>query len=303
MNIESGETMGLINRQKEITYTSNLRGYQKIVDGWVDFGESILIMDLKSKKWKDEETIPILMHRKVLTTLDGLSHMILLGSQDPLMIMGRSALETVLSLEYLVSDDTIEKSRAIFVYDRLKKIKDYKNSLQDFSGKGMKDHSKSEFLEWQLKFQLFEQNSFEFLSEHRFIKYFNAMERGKNLRNAWYYYYDSSVNGFKSLCKHVGKLEIYSVLYMPWSNFTHGTNFLNEAIANINENEAGVNEIRIPFNIQSIVSSFFPIILDLYKVYIDHRTPSLKNDFRVWKLNQLEILRKLMATEFIKKSD
>jgi hypothetical protein len=290
----------LIDRNISRGYQENLNSYSDFINSWVDFGATIIELDLKNNKSQDENIIPVLMLRRFLSVLDGISHLVLIGSEEPLKILARSFLEIALNLEFLVGSDSVEKSRALFVYQRFQKMDYYKRNI-----KGAKENVKNlekikEIEGYEEQNDEFQKNSIDFLSGEKYNYYFKRILKSKG--KPWFWIYDSSLNNLYELAKTSKKELFHTVFYKDWSNNTHGTNILHGSIAIDKDGEgAGVNELRIPYEVQSVIVGLYPCLTDTYQAYLRLRLPAYLPALFKWKVHNSPIFKKLLERQYILK--
>jgi hypothetical protein len=291
----------LIDRNIIRGHQENLNNYSGFINTWVDFGATIIELDLKNNKSQDENIIPVLMLRRFLSVLDGISHLVLIGSEEPLKILARSFLEIALNLEFLVGSDSVEKSRALFVYQRFQKMDYYKKNL-----KRAKENTKNlekirEIEGYEEQNDEFQKNSIDFLSSEKYNAYYKRILINKG--KPWYWIYDTSLNNLFELAQTSKKELFHTVFYKDWSSNTHGTNILQGSMAMDKDGEgAGVNELRIPYEVQSVIVGLYPCLTDTYQAYLKLRLPAYLPALVEWKVHNFPIFKTLLEKQYIIKS-
>ncbi len=268
-----------------------LQQFSDGLDEVVNFGSNIINWDLNRLNGSDEDLPSILFLRNFIEEVDAISILIKHSSVDPCKNLLRTALENLFYLEYILDNDSKNRSLSYLVWNVIKNNKlltkaDGKSKeFVDFSNKCKKDkflkHS-TPFIIYQADLLKADGEKMLFLPKYLPIKieYDNTKKRLKK-SPSWY----SLFNGPDNLEKLANTLNfnaMYEVLYRGFSDSIHGTDIIQGKLSSDLSGMAQVDSIRNPKQAQAITQNCINFCVITFKTYIVKRIPEKQTEFNNW---------------------
>ncbi|MEH7511617.1 DUF5677 domain-containing protein, partial [Gottfriedia acidiceleris] len=191
-------------------------------------------------------------------------------------------------LEYILKKDTATRGKAHILNTKINEMKLYNLLIDDkaesaetrrylnWNKETLVENMKNQYPGKEIK------KHFEYMVEE-YLKCF--INENPKLKQKWYSY-DGTIKNFYDLCKHLGKVAEYNLIYRILSEYVHGTNTLRKFelkpdIITIKHHSSQINLI-IPIIFKAIMESSVKILkyynmeasLKEYKRIIKHRYKS-----------------------------
>lgn len=273
-----------------------LAKFSEVLDEAVNFGSQVFKWCNESLGGEADQEIPlILLFRRVLELTDAVSILIKASSAEPCKMHLRSMFEALLSINYLLEERESERAYAFLVCHTHKKIKTYKkldpSTLQGKQFKGVLKDSILDDLDLSNRFdlksmveqkkKLFEKDGYKEANQE-----LNRL-RGIGRKNPnWYELYDGPKD-LERLAIKLNKREYYEIFYRYWSEYVHANDIIS---GNIIGSEKGsyLMSIRQPFEAQSVVSLSLTMVLEVYRIMINHYVPLQITHYRIWYVEKMQ---------------
>jgi hypothetical protein len=290
-----------------------LSRFSEVIDEAVNFGSRVFKWCNASLDGKADKEVPlILLFRHVLELLDAVSILIKESAAEPCKLQLRSIFEALLSINYLLEGKQDERAYAFLVCHAYKKIKTYKKlDPKTQQGKQFRGVLKGSILDdldfggrYDLKKMVEEKN--KLFKKEGYKEAYQELERLRNVGRKnpnWYEFYDGP-RDLEQLAIHLNKREYYEIFYRYWSEYVHGSDIIS---GNLGKNDEGTYllSIRQPFEAQSIVSLSLTMVLEIYRVMINHYVPLQITHYRIWYVEKMQKHYKELSNSrrIIKKAD
>jgi hypothetical protein len=246
----------------------------------VNFGCNMLEWD-KGSKGGDENVAPVMLLRHQVELLDATSVLIRLGSGDPAKLLMRGLLETSLSLEYLLKENSHNRAMAFLFMDIIKQIKLMRkldvttsgdNILRVFERDGFSlDAKKAEHVDFAHEIALKEGVLRRPQFEPTYIEYQKLTKKYKN--PSWFQFYDGPANVYE-LAKLLGKETLYEFGYRKWSGAIHATDVYLGRLSRNSEGGTDIFQIRAPNDVQSVARYGVLLTFGVFKDFVETRIPT-----------------------------
>lgn len=203
------------------------------------------------------DTVICLFIRKIVEQLDAINVLFSVGSTTPAQIILRTFIENVISLEFILKEDTKNRAAAYFLEHHYQEIElglKYFDKNSEYAkliivNKGQEQFSK-DFEEYKRKEEAFKRlvNSKEIFkkvdAERR--KKLNAKRKNKRRKKVYIQWYEvcSNVTNFYELMKETGYERYYQSIYGGLSYETHALNSVMDV--NVSSNGITLKPIRNP---------------------------------------------------------
>lgn len=199
------------------------------------------------------DTVLCLFIRKIMEQLDAINNLFSIGSFSQAQIILRTLIENIVSLEFILKDDTRKRAAAYCLEHHYQEIElgseifdtesEYKKQLIGNNGQEAFDDDMKKF---QKKKEAFERI---ISSHHVFQEVDNDRTKKKNKsKKAFIQWYEvcSDVNSFKGMMKEIGYEMYYKSIYGGLSYETHALNSTMDI--SIDTNGICLKRIRNPIN-------------------------------------------------------
>ena len=269
-----------------------LSKFSNLIDDIVNFGTHLMKWESEKKLVGDENIVPLLFLRNIIETADAISILIKNSSIDSSKSSLRSLLENVFGLEYLLENDTKNRSLAFIVWITHKDLKFYEKLDGNTQvGKQFKTELKKDSLIQnldltdQIEYLFAKENSEELLKLPIYIeieKEYQETET-KNKNPNWYSLFSGPKN-IEQLAKHLNHNVMYEVMYRGYSGNVHATDIYKGKLFPNSDGTIDIIQIRNPKDAQSVVISTVNYLLMAYLAYYKVRIPEKNNAFSNWYL-------------------
>lgn len=183
-----------------------------LLDSLVEkFGELLNeFMYDESESDKPVKEVIISFIRKIIEQLDAINALCSICSFDSAQIILRSFIENIVSLEFILKDDTSKRAASYFLNRYYKEIE-----IADRCSEHISEETKNVVEQ--------ERKSLSLLSKNDTFKevYESRKKKLKNKKYIEWYSYCSEINSFKQLMKEVNLGEYYDIIYGGLSLETH----------------------------------------------------------------------------------
>jgi Family of unknown function (DUF5677) len=267
-----------------------LEKFSKIIEDAVNFGTHLMKWETERKLCGDSEIVPLLFMRNILEIADGISILIKNSSIETAKTSLRSLLENVFGLQYLLEENTINRSLSFLVWTTHRDLKFYeKLDAQTQIGKQFNAELKkdklitdTEFIT-NIEYLQAKLNSEELLKLpiYRDIETEYQLTNSKTKNPNWYSLYSGPKN-VENLAKHLKHNGIYEVMYRSFSHNVHSTDiYKGKLLPNIN-GTVDLIQIRSPKDSQSITIDTINFLLMAYLSFYKKRIPEKNTEFMEW---------------------
>lgn len=228
------------------------------------------------------DTVICLFIRKIMEQLDAINVLYSVGSFTQAQVILRSMIENIISLKFILKEDTKKRAAAYYLEHHYKEMelgKKYfeKNSkYRKWAIKNNKEKFNRDYEDYKKKKNAFERiiNSneiFQQVDQDRKEKIEQKKKMGKNKGYIQWYEVCSSISSFYGLMKETGYEKYYQGIYGGLSFETHALNSTMDM--SINENGISLKYIRNPVEGSSTfeLTCTFSIstLIELYKYIKD----------------------------------
>lgn len=299
----------IIPRTLEKDIASLLDDFSAKVEETVNLGSNILMWDIQNKNNSGgTENLPILLFfRNYLEQLDACSILIKYSSIESVNNLLRTALENFLYIEYLLEKDTKRRSLSFIVWNTYKTISNYEKA--DGKSKAYLDLVESYKIDKIVSnfkppilpdIEKDKKNSVDFLTqpEYKEISHEFKNRLGKRKRIEWYSLFGGP-NNIRELANYLKYPAFYDILYQSFSSSTHGTNIIKGKITSDVNNRATIYQIRLPLNIEPLISFSILLSFHLYNDFTTKRHPDKVDLVKNWYLSLKPFLDSLKKNRLI----
>lgn len=274
----------------------------------VNFGSNIINWDLNRPSGDDEDLPAILFLRNFIEEVDAISILIKHSSVDPCKNLLRTALENLFYLEYILDNDSKNRSLSYLVWNLIKNNKlltkaDGKSAeFNDFANKCKKD----KFLKYSTPFiikqaDLLKADGEKMLLLPKYLPIKTEYDKTKiRLKKSppWYSLF-SGPDSIEKLAETLNFNAIYEVLYRGFSDSIHGTDIIQGKLSSDLSGMAQIDSIRNPKEAQAITQNCINFCIITFKTYIVKRIPDKQNEFNAWYSSIREFNLKLGEQQLI----
>jgi hypothetical protein len=290
---------------------SILRQWTDGIQECVNFGTHVLEWCNESQILKEDCAIPVLLlFRHSLELLDSISLLISQGLSDPCKILLRCLFESIMSIEYILQQDSEQRAMAFLVWHLKDKRKwylkttpgsqEYDDLVQAFQKDKLVKAPKTPP---QIKVTEAIQNLDRLLSKSKYFeaaKEYDRLKHDEKRTPNWYHLF-SGPNNIKQLADSLGHSAFYEILYRSWSGPTHGTDVINQKILKGGEGFCSIIQIRFPAYGQTATSLAITFSRYIFRIMIDFYKPDYKSKIDEWYSKEIQDLQKwLTSGEIIK---
>lgn len=226
--------------------------------------------------------------RKIIEQLDSINILYSHFSTDPVQLILRSLIENIVSLEYILKEDTTLRASAYFLQHHFDEIDLWKKAKNKISLD--KDKIRNLDLEMNKKKAALDRiiNSNSNFSKVKTNRN-KILKNSKNKHPHWYENCSNKINNFHLLMNEVGYKEYYDGIYGGLSFETHGLN--SSMCFDFNSTNPTLEFLRNPKNINSssylnFTCSFsLNLVISLYKFIDgeDNLSDELKQFYEMFK--------------------
>jgi len=284
--------------------------FSRSIEKSIDFGSNVMKWHLETPGREDRDLPLILSLRHILDLLDAISLLTRFGSADTCKILLRGALESFLSLSYLLESDTENRCRAFMVWHFKKNQKFYKKiggSSQEAK------HLKSKIKADKIMSENYIPPSIDGLDdalsnidvllgkkEYKTVadEYKRTVDSG-NKNPHWYSLFNGPRN-IEQLAMRLGHSAMYEFLYRFWSGPAHATDIIHGKIGADDGGYAQVVQIRSPKDSQSITQWALNISFMTYSIYLEKVIPNRLSLYKKFYLSMRSAYMQITGEPLIK---
>jgi hypothetical protein len=270
--------------------TKSLNSLSNLIDQAIDFGTNLQNWELQKDVKKDENIVPILFFRNILSVSDGISILIKKSSIDNSKSLIRVLLESIFSLEYLLQENTKERSLSYFVWNAHKDLKFLDQINPDTqSGKQMKSNITKDKFAKNINYNDFpkfleeKRNAEELLKLPNYIPVENEYQR-TNLKKKnpnWFTLYDGPLD-FEQLASKVELNVLYQLHYRFYSKNIHSTDVHKGVVVPNDDGTGDIIQIRSWKGAISVSADTLNFILIAITTFQKKLLPEKHDDFLNW---------------------
>lgn len=247
-------------------------------------------------KLEPDEPVPVLnAYHQIIGIVDSIEVLLSQSCPIPSIPLLRVAYEGLLTLGYILKEDSRRRAFAWLVcyfHDRIKRYKMFDSNRQQ--GKefiaALKDEELDQFfdlppyqdvdhailnLESLLKKKNYKEVEEEFTKTQKIKRRFN-----------WYSLYDGP-NNLLELARYLKRLASYSMLYRQWSSFVHCGD-LSYFLQPTDDNSPALNVIRNPKEIQLVCTFASTFIIDATRLMLQKYRAGEMKSFTNWYLTEVQ---------------
>jgi hypothetical protein len=292
----------ILSRELENELSEKLQNISRSLEEFVNFGTKILEWDAEQLVGEEESVIPLLFLRNFLDKIDAISILIKYSSNESCKILLRTALETAFYLEYLLENNTKERSMMYLVWSRMEQDKfvlkfDGKSEqFKEYRAKHLKDKLVRESPEIKInnpqeKIEI----SRRLLNSTKYKPFTEEYYKQKKLTKkvpSWYSLFGGPKN-IEELANNSNLHTFYEILYREWSYATHGTDAFPGKMKFKENTGLEIIEIRNQELLMTIATNCCSISVLVFKTYVSKKLPSKKAEFNSWTRSINNILKEL----------
>lgn len=274
-----------------------IRNFSKCLDECVNFGTHILSWDIDKHSSHDEARPIIMLFRNFLEQLDSVSILIKNSSIDQCNNLLRSAIESIFSIEYILQDNTHDRSMAFMTYQLIRKKRLYQKLLngqpqsEQFYKKMEKDKILQGFRTYKIQdIKATIKRVNKLLKSEKYQKYYAVFLQYRKVKRRhakWYQIFDGPYN-IEQLADSIDLGGIYEGFYRPLSASIHNINVIDgKLIYSTETNSVNIVQLRYPKDAQSVTSKGLTMAQLCFYIMIKNRHPHKQDTFQNWrKINE-----------------
>lgn len=270
--------------------TELLNNLSKLIDEAIDFGTNLLKWRLDKNSEDDENIVPILFFRNILSVADGISILIKNSSIDNSKPLIRVLMESVCSLEYLLQENTKNRALSYFVWNAHRDLKFLEQINPNTElGKQLKSNiSKDKFaknavIEELPEFEAGKKNAQELLKSPDYIsveeEYQRTCKKRKNPN--WFTLYDGPVD-FEQLASKIELNAFYQLHYRAYSRNIHSTNVHKDVFIPNENGTSDIIQMRYAKDCLAVSVDTINFLLVSFITFRNKLLPEKNNDFQKW---------------------
>ena len=269
-----------------------LSKFSKTIEDIVDFGTHLIKWESERKLLGDEDIVPLLFLRNILEIADGISILIKNSSIDTCKTSLRSLLENVFGLQYLLENNTKNRSLSFLVWIAHKDLKFYEklNGETQIGKQFMAEFTKDNLIKnpellYHIEYLSAKDNAQELLKlpNYKDVEKEYQLTSIKNKNPNWYSLYSGPKN-IELLAKYLNHNAIYEVMYRGLSNNVHATDIYKGKLMPNEEGTIDIIQIRNPKDAQSVTIDTINFLLMAYLSFYKTRIPEKNAEFLEWYL-------------------
>lgn len=282
-----------IPRHLEPTLKEILNEFSIEINNLVDFGSILMSWDMDKKAYQDDHLPATLFLRNFIEQVDAISILISACSIEPCKILLRTALENLLYLEYLLQNDTYNRSMAFLVWNNIINNKNIER-LDPLSLEYKKIEvifSKDKFMNTEKPPTLDNARSLldignQILNTPKYqptkLEYDRTKQKLKG-NMAWYSLFSGPKN-IKDLAESLNHFILYDGFFRNYSAATHGTDILQGKLTGSDNENLGIIQIRDPKNAKMIMQNCYNFCMMVYSNFVKFRIPEKQKEYNEWFL-------------------
>ena len=222
----------------------------------VCFGSTILKAEVDNNEPTETLMTKVFFFRRTLELLDAIANLLKLGITDTSEILLRSLFETNLGLEYLLKEDSDRRAlcyqycdyaRKHHFYSKHRPEHKYYDKYSEEYKRGLVFKKIPVYPDLEYKISIAEE--WMYRPEHAQIR--AEYDSKKKTDPKWYSLFrgdevKDQLPTVKHLALHLGKFDMYDILYQEWSNATHGSNIGIGSSVKLDDDTLGIIQLRNP---------------------------------------------------------
>jgi hypothetical protein len=246
-----------------------------------------------SKGVGDDDVAPLYLYLHLVEMLDGVDVLVSQSCPLPGTLLLRSAFEAMISLEYILKEDTSRRSRA-WLFHYVTKRRGAFDVLDPESqrGKSLRESLEREHpgipLPSKGDIELAAAPAVDFLGreEYEEVKSEIAQYRRDHDRRSprWYALFGGPTS-IELLARAVEKDALYQVLYRHWSGVAHAED-ISRFITRTPSGQSAIRPLRDPLDVPQVATLAASVFLDASNSLLGHFRPS-ETYFRKWYLEEI----------------
>lgn len=267
-----------------------LDNISKLIDEAIDFGTNLQKWQLEKNSNSDENIVPILFFRNILSVADGISVLIKNSSIDNAKSLVRVLMENIFSLEYLLQENTKNRALSYFVWNAHKDLKFLEQlnpnteSGKQFKSKIAKDRfvKDAEFKQHP-KFVTAKKNAEELLKLPDYIAVEEEYQRTctKKKNPNWFTLYDGPAD-FEQLSARVNLDMFYQLHYRTYSSNIHSTNVHKDVFFPNDDGTQDIIQIRYSKDCHAVSVDTINLLIVSFMTVIGKLLPEKNDDYLKW---------------------
>ncbi len=222
-----------------------------------------------------ENIPPVVIFRHFIDVVDSIGILIKAGSGDTPKVFLRSALESLLYLEYIFQDNTWDRCLAYMVKEIHREINVIKKYVKMNSV--LRDNGYTgelPFRERESEVLINEKNQLLSTPLYRDIdlQFAEMKKNSKGHRDIKWYQLESNANSVEQLAAKLGYMDIYEVFYRKWSSGIHSTDlYIGRMSPNIDMQTTNIVAIRHPNDVYIITEHTLRMSSKACSLYLQGR--------------------------------
>lgn len=279
-----------------------LDNVSKLIDEAIDFGTNLQKWQLEKNSNSDENIVPILFFRNILSVSDGISVLIKNSSIDNAKSLVRVLMESVFSLEYLLQENTKNRALSYFVWNAhrdlkfLEQLNPNTESGKQFKAKIAKDRfAKDTEFKKHPEFIAAKRNAEELLKLPDYIPVEEEYQRtcAKKKNPNWFTLYDGPVD-FEQLCSKINLDGFYQLHYRSYSRNIHSTSVHKDVFFPNENGTQDIIQIRYSKDCLAVSVDTINLLIVAFMTVIGKLIPEKNDDYLNWYLGFRDNYRKLL---------
>lgn len=271
----------------------SLNNLSVLIDNAIDFGTNLLKWELEKGQKGDEHIVPILFFRNILSVADAISILIKNSSIDNSKSLVRVLIESIFSLEYLLQENTKNRSLAYFVWNAHKDLKFIEQiDFATETGKQLKSNiAKDKFtkdfeIKYPPEFDEGKKNAEELLKLPNYVsvevEYQRTLLKTKKKVN-WFTLFDGPQD-FEQLSAKINLNSFYQLHYRYYSKNIHSTSVYKGVLLTNEDGSGSIIQIRSWKDSISTSVDTLNFLLLILMTFQRKLLPEKNNDFMKWYL-------------------
>lgn len=281
-----------IPREPDPRIQNLLSLYSEFLEETVNYGSHIMTWKPNDAD-KGEQGLPIVLFlRNYLSYVDSCSILVKKSSIEPCHCLLRTSFENLLYILYLTDDSSGKKALGYIIWNAFEKSK----LLTKHDGKSkqyldlVECYKKTELLNdvqppIVKNIDKRKETNRTLINAKQYTEivkeYHRTSGKYKSKPFAWYSLFDGPSN-IRYLAGRVKLESFYEILYKSWSSSTHGTSVIDGVITGDKNGIAQINQIRLPFDAESVTGISISLSAFLFSKYIKAKMPERESEFIQW---------------------
>ena len=289
--------LGLLEREiQKAKVREILNETEPVLKEIVHYGLALYARCTHTAKRGDENLPILLSYLHLLEMLDAIQVLVSEASIIPSRLQLRSMFEAILTIEYIIKDDSVRRAYAYLVSDindrlRVYRSLDPKTAVgRDLIRKKERDNIGAdmpllEFPDLAERIEDMEkllQESPWCYAQEEYLR----IRREKNRKPRWHEFYEGPAT-IEELAIQLNRGFQYEILYRPWSKTAHVADIIRSQILPGEAGEASVRGLRDTGEILDIISFSISFFLAATLMILRHYRPGEKESFAAWYVREV----------------